>query len=159
MGQLALHQIRQIHCLESSNIDNEDINDNVYETSSEGLLSEEESSDNDSDNEKEFSDNVVHSDNESSANMEVETKNAVPSVNIVSPGSSLCGLSVSSGGRPSPSKLPVAVGKVSCSTVHSKIPKAPGAGVRKTGSSRSAGLCAGLRKAANDWGELSKRRK
>ena len=58
---------------ESSNIDKEDINDNVYETSSEGLLSEEESSD----NEMEFSGNVVHSDNESSANMEVVTKNSV----------------------------------------------------------------------------------
>ena len=132
---------------ESSNIDKEDINDNVYETSSEGLLSEEESSD----NEMEFSGNVVHSDNESSANMEVVTKNSVLSVNIVSPGSNLCGLSVSSGGRPSPSKLPVAVG--------SKISKAPSAGVHKTTSSRPAGLTPGLRKAALDWGVLSKRRK
>lgn len=122
-------------------------NDNVYETSSEGLLSEEESSD----NEMEFSGNVVHSDNESSANMEVVTKNSVLSVNIVSPGSNLCGLSVSSGGRPSPSKLPVAVG--------SKISKAPSAGVHKTTSSRPAGLTPGLRKAALDWGVLSKRRK
>ena len=132
---------------ESSNIDKEDINDNVYETSSEGLLSEEESSD----NEMEFSGNVVHSDNESSANMEVVTKNSVLSVNIVSPGSNLCGLSVSSGGRPSPSKLPVAVG--------SKISKAPSAGVHKTASSHPASLTPGLRKAALDWGVLSKRRK
>lgn len=132
---------------ESSNIDREDINANVYETSSEGLLSEEESSD----NEMEFSGNVVHSDNESSANMEVVTKNSVLSVNIVSPGSNLGGLSVSSGGRPSPSKLPVAVG--------SKISKAPSAGVHKTTSSRPAGLTPGLRKAALDWGVLSKRRK
>lgn len=99
----------------------------------------------------EFSGNVVHSDNESSANMEVVTKNSVLSVNIVSPGSNLCGLSVSSGGRPSPSKLPVAVG--------SKISKAPSAGVHKTTSSRPAGLTPGLRKAALDWGVLSKRRK
>lgn len=132
---------------ESSNIDKEDINANVYETSSEGLLSEEESSD----NEMEFSGNVVHSDNESSANMEVVTKNSVLSVNIVSPGSNLGGLSVSSGGRPSPSKLPVAVG--------SKISKAPSAGVHKTASSRPAGLTPGLHKAALDWGVLSKRRK
>ena len=136
---------------ESSNRVNEDINDNVYETSSEGLLTDEEYSDNDSDNEKEFGENVVHSDNESSANMEVVTKKAVPSVNIVSPGSSLCGLSVSSGGRSSPSKLPVAVS--------SKIPKAPGAGVRKAASSRPAGLTPGWRKAAEDWGVFSKRRK
>ena len=69
-----------------------------------------------------------------------------------------CVASVFSSGRPSPSKLPVAVGKGS-SSVSSKIPKAPGAGVRKTGSSRSAGLSAGWRKATHDWGELSKRRK
>ena len=140
-----------VNSKESSNIDKVDINDNVYKTSSEGLLSEEASSDNDSDNEKEFSENVIHSDNESSANMQVEAKTAAPSVNIVSPGSSLCGLSVSSGGRPSLSKLPV--------TVSSKIPKAPEAGIRKTASSRPGGLTPGLHKAALDLGVLSKRRK
>ena len=72
-------------------------------------------------------------------------------MNIVSPGSGLCGLSVSSGGRPSPSKLPVAVS--------SKIPKAPEAGIRKTASSCPGGLTPGLRKAALDLGVLSKHRK
>ena len=127
-----------------SSVDNDEVNDTVYETSSEGLLSDGDSSENDSDNEAEFSDN--------------ETTNAVPRVNIVSPGSSLCGLSGSLGGRPPPSKLPVAVGKGSGSAVGSKVPKVP-AGVRKASSSRPAGLSLGMRKAAQDWGELSQRRR
>ena len=71
-----------------SSVDNDEVNENVYETSSEGLLSDEDSGDNDSDDEEEPSVN--------------ESTNTVPSVNIVSPGSSLCGLSVSSGSRPPP---------------------------------------------------------
>ena len=109
-----------------SSVDNDEVNENVYETSSEGLLSDEDSGDNDSDDEEEPSVN--------------ESTNTVPSVNIVSPGSSLCGLSVSSGSQPPLSRLPVAVGKGSSSTIGSKIPKVPGAGVRKASSSRPAGL-------------------
>jgi len=144
-----------VNSKESSNLDDVAIIDNVYETSSEGLLTDEESSDNDSDNEKEFIDNVVHSDNKSSANMDVVTKNTVPSVNIVSPESSLSGPSVSSGDQPSRSNPPVAVGKGSRPSVSSKIPKASGAGVHKTAGSRPAGLTSGLRRAARVWGELS----
>lgn len=58
-----------------SSVENDEVNENVYETSSEGLLSDE---DNDSDDEEELCVN--------------ETANAVPSANIVSPGSSLSGL-------------------------------------------------------------------
>ena len=116
-----------------SSVDNDEVNENVYETSSEGLLSDEDSGDNDSDDEEEPSVN--------------ESTNTVPSVNIVSPGSSLCGLSVSSGSQPPLSRLPVAVGKGSSSTIGSKIPKVPGAGVRKASSSRPAGLSLGMRKA------------
>ena len=97
-----------------SSVDNDGVNDNVYETSSEGLLSHEDSSDNDSDNEEESSDN---------------------------------------GGRPPPSKLPVA------GSVGSKVPMVPGAGVRKASSSRPAGLSLGIRKAVQDKGELSQRRR
>ena len=81
--------------------------------------------------------------------VEIETENEVPSThppssgNIVSPGS----------------KLPVAVGKGCGSSVSAKIPRAPGAGVHKAGSSRTAGLSASLRKAAEDWSVLSKLRK
>lgn len=125
-----------------SSVDNDEVNENVYETSSEGLLSDEDSGDNDSDDEEEPSVN--------------ESTNAV---NIVSPGSSLCGLSVSSGSWPPLSRLPVAVGKGSSSTIGSKIPKVPGAGVCKASSSRPAGLSLGMRKAAEDWGELSQRRR
>ena len=129
-----------------SSVDNE-VNENVYETSSEGLLSDEDSGDNDSDDEE-------------CVNVSVnETTNAVPSVNIVSPGSSLCGLSVSLGGRPPLSRLPVAVGKGSSSATGSKIPKVSGAGVRKASSSRPAGLSLGMCKAAEDWGELSQCRR
>ena len=123
-----------------SSVDNDEVNENVYETSSEGLLSDEDSRDNDSDDEDESGVNV-------------------PSVNIVSPGSSLSGLSGLSGSRPPQSRLPVAVGKGSSSTISSKIPKVPGAGVRKASSSRPAGLSLGMRKAAEDWGELSQRRR
>ena len=176
VGQLALRQILRIHCLEllpkpqilnpnfkeTIDLDNEDINDNAYEASSEGLLSDDESSDNESDNENESStcinkrsENVVPihnvlSDIESNANMEIGTENVVPSTNSassgnsVSPGSSLCGLSVSSGGRSLYSKLPVAVGKGSGSSISAKIPRASGAGVHKTGSSRTAGRSAGF---------------
>ena len=126
-----------------SSVDNDEVNENVYETSSEGLLSDEDSGDNDSDDEEEPS----------------ESTNAVPSVNIVSPGSSLCGLSGSSGSRPPLSRLPVAVGKGSSSATGSKIPKVPGAGVRKASISRPAGLSLGMHKAAEDWGELSQRRR
>ena len=130
-----------------SSVDNDEVNENVYETSSEGLLSDEDSGDNDSDDEE-------------CVNVSVnETTNAVPSVNIVSPGSSLCGLSVSLGGRPPLSRLPVAVGKGSSSATGSKIPKVSGAGVRKASSSRPAGLSLGMRKAAEDWGELSQCRR
>ena len=87
-----------------SPVNNDEVMDNVYETSSEGLLSDEDSSDNDSDN-----------DDESSGD----------------------------GGRPPPPKSP-------------KIPKAPGGGVRKT---KTAGLTLGQRKAADDWGVLSQRRR
>ena len=118
-----------------SSVDNDEVNENVYETSSEGLISDEDSGDNDSDDEE-------------CVNVSVnETTNAVPSVNIVSPGSSLCGLSVSLGGRPPLSRLPVAVGKGSSSATGSKIPKVSGAGVRKASSSRPAGLSLGMRKA------------
>ena len=123
-----------------SSVDNDEVNENVYETSSEGLLSDEDSGDNDSDDEDETGVNV-------------------PSVNIVSPGSSLSGLSRLSGSRPPQSKLPVAVGKGSSTTISSKIPKVPGAGVRKASSSRPAGLSLGMRKAAEDWGELSQCRR
>ena len=130
----------------SCTIDNEDINDNVYETSCEGLLSEEESSDNDSenasDNEMESSDNVVHS-----ANMEVESKK-LPSVNIAS-----------SKIQSPRSKLPVAMGRSSRSSVSPRIPKASGAGVSKSASSLPPGLSEGLRRAVQDWSVLSKRRK
>ena len=44
-----------------SSADNDGVNDNVYETSSEGLLSDEDSSDTDSDNEEESSDNGCRS--------------------------------------------------------------------------------------------------
>ena len=94
-----------------SSVDNDEVNENVYETSSEGLLSDEDSGDNDSDDED-------------------EPGVTVPSVNIVSPGSSLSGLSGLSGSRPPQSRLPVAVGKGSSTTISSKIPKVPGAGVR-----------------------------
>ena len=127
-----------------SSVDNDIVNDNIYETSSEGLLSDRDSNENDSDNDDEFSDN--------------ETTDAVPHVNIVSPGSSLCGLSGSSGGRPPPSRLPVAVRKGSGSAVGSKVPKVP-AGVCKASSSRPTGLSLGMRKAAEDWGVLSQRRR
>ena len=123
-----------------SSVDNDEVNENVYETSSEDLLSDEDSGDNDSDDEDEPGVNV-------------------PSVNIVSPGSSLSGLSGLSGGRPPQSRLPVAVGKGSSSTISSKIPKVPGAGVRKASGSRPTGLSLGMRKAAEDWGELSQRRR
>ena len=123
-----------------SSVDNDEVNENVYETSSEGLLSDEDSGDNDSDDEDEPGVNV-------------------PSVNIVSPGSSLSGLSGLSGSRPPQCRLPVAVGKGSSTTISSKIPKVPGAGVRKASSSRPAGLSLGMRKAAEDWGELSQRRR
>lgn len=126
-----------------SSVENDEVNENVYETSSEGLLSDE--GDNDSDDEEELSVN--------------ETANVVPSVNIVSPGSSLSGLSVSSGGRPPLSKLPVAVGKGSTLAIGSKIPKVSGAGVRKASSSRSTGLSLGMRKVTEVWGELSQRRR
>ena len=142
--------VNVVNSKDSCIIDNEDINDNVYETSSEGLLSEEESSDNDSDNEIESSENVVHS-----ANMEVESKKLL-SVNIVSPESSL---SASSKIQPPRSKLPVAMGRSSRSSASPKIPKASGAGVSKSASSRSPGLSEGLRRAALDWSVLSKRRK
>ena len=145
--------VNVVNSKDSCIIDNEDINDNVYETSSEGLLSEEESSDNDSDNEIESSENVVHS-----ANMEVESKKLL-SVNIVSPESSLCGLSASSKIQSPRSKLPVAMGRSSRSSAGPKIPKASGAGVSKSASSRSPGLSEGLRRAALDWSVLSKRRK
>ena len=137
---------------DSSFIDNEDINDNVYETSSEGLLSEEESSDNDSDNasDNESSESVVHS-----GNMEVESKKLL-SVNIVSPESSLGGLSASSMVQPPRSKLP---GRSSRSSPSPRIPRASGAGVSKSASSRLLGLSEGLRRAAQDWSVLSKRRK
>ena len=106
--------LNNVNFKETIDLDNEDINDNAYEASSEGLLSDDESSDNKSDNEKESStcinkrsENVVPShsvlsDIESSANMEIGTENVVPSTNpassgnSVSPGSSLCALSVSS---------------------------------------------------------------
>ena len=123
-----------------SSVDNDEVNENVYETSSEGLLSDEDSGDNDSDDEDEPGVNV-------------------PSANIVSPGSSLSGLSGLSGSRPPQSRLPVAVGKGSSTTISSKIPKVPGAGVRKASSSRPAGLSLGMPKAAEDWGELSQRRR
>ena len=58
-----------------SSVDNDEVNENVYETSSEGLLSDEDSGDNDSDDEEELS--------------VKKSTNGVPSVNIVSPGSSL----------------------------------------------------------------------
>ena len=169
--------LNNVNFKETIDLDNEDINDNAYEASSEGLLSDDESSDNESDNEKESStcinkrsENVVPShsvlsDIESSANMEIGTENVVPSTNpassgnSVSPGSSLCGLSVSSGGRSLSSKLPFAVGKGSGSSISAKIPRAPGAGVHKAGSSGTAGRSAGLRKATQDWSMLSKRRK
>ena len=64
-----------------SSVDNDEVNENVYETSSEGLLSDEDSGDNDSDDEEQLS--------------VKKSTNGVPSVNIVSPGSSLCGPSVS----------------------------------------------------------------
>ena len=120
--------LNNVNSKETSDIDNEDINDNDHETSSEGLLSDDESCDNESDNEEESStyinngsENVVPShnvlsDNESSTNMEIETENEVPSTHppssgtIVSPGS----------------KLPVAVGKGCGSSVSAKIPRAPG---------------------------------
>ena len=124
-----------------SSVDNDEVNDNVYETSSEGLLSDEDSSENDSDNEEESSD--------------TETANVAPGANIVSPGSSLCGLSGSSGSRPPRSKLPVAVGKGS---VGSKIPKVAGAGVQKASSSRPV-LSRGALMTAQDWGVLSQRRR
>ena len=124
-----------------SSVDNDEVNENVYETSSEGLLSDEDSGDNDSDDEEELS--------------VKKSTNGVPSVNIVSPGSSLCGLSVSSGSRPPLSRLPVVVGKGSSSAIGSKIPKVPDAGVRKASSPRPAGLSLGMRKTAEDWGELS----
>ena len=149
--------VNVVNSKDSCIIDNEDINDNVYETSSEGLLSEEESSDNDSenasDNEMESSENVVHS-----ANMEVESKKLL-SVNIVSPEYSLCGLSASPKIQPPRSKLPVAMGRSSRSSASPRIPKASGAGVSKSPSSRSPGLSEGLRRAAQDWSVLSKRRK
>lgn len=124
-----------------SSVDNDEVNENVYETSSEGLLSDEDSGDNDSDDEEQLS--------------VKKSTNGVPSVNIVSPGSSLCGLSVSSGSRPPLSRLPVVVGKGSSSAIGSKIPKVPDAGVRKASSPRPAGLSLGMRKTAEDWGELS----
>ena len=124
-----------------SSVDNNEVNENVYETSSEGLLSDEDSGDNDSDDEEELS--------------VKKSTNGVPSVNIVSPGSSLCGLSVSSGSRPPLSRLPVVVGKGSSSAIGSKIPKVPDAGVRKASSPHPAGLSLGMRKTAEDWGELS----
>ena len=149
--------VNVVNSKDSCIIDNEDINDNVYETSSEGLLSEEESSDNDSenvsDNEIESTENVVHS-----ANMEVESKKLL-SVNIVSPESSLCGLSASPKIQPPRSKLPVAMGRSSRSSASPRIPKASGAGVSKSASSRPPGLIEGLRRAAQDWSVLSKRRK
>ena len=124
-----------------SSVDYDEVNENVYETSSEGLLSDEDSGDNDSDDEEQLS--------------VKKSTNGVPSVNIVSPGSSLCGLSVSSGSRPPLSRLPVVVGKGSSSAIGSKIPKVPDAGVRKASSPRPAGLSLGMRKTAEDWGELS----
>ena len=124
-----------------SSVDNDEVNENVYETSSEGLLSDEDSGDNDSDDEEQLS--------------VKKSTNGVPSVNIVSPGSSLCGPSVSSGSRPPLSRLPVVVGKGSSSAIGSKIPKVPDAGVRKASSPRPAGLRLGMRKTAEDWGELS----
>lgn len=152
--------LNNVNSKETIDIDNEDINDKAYETSSEGLLSDDESSDNESDNEEESSTYInngsknvvpshnVLSDNESSANMEIETENEVPSThppssgNIVSPGS----------------KLAAAVDKGCGSCVSAKIPRAAGAGVHKAGSSRTVGLNAGLRKAARDWSVLSKLR-
>ena len=123
-----------------SSVDNDEVNENVYETSSEGLLSDEDSGDNDSDDEDEPGVNV-------------------PCANIVSPGSSLSGLSGLSGSRPPQSKLPVAMGKSSRSSVSPRIPKASGSGVSKSASSRLPGLSEGLRRAALDWSVLSKRRK
>lgn len=89
---------------EISSVDNDEVNENVYETSSEGLLSDGDSSDNDSVNGDESSDD---------------------------------------GGRPPPPKS-------------SKIPKAPGGGVRKT---KTAVLTLGQRKAADDWAVLSQCRR
>ena len=87
--------------------------------------------------------------------MEVESKKLL-SVNIVSPESSL---SASSKIQPPRSKLPVAMGRSSRSSASPKIPKASGAGVSKSASSRSPGLSEGLRRAALDWSVLSKCRK
>ena len=76
---------------------------------------------------------------------------------LVSPGSSLCCLSISSGVWSPSFKLSVAVVKGSGSSVSAKIPRTSGAGVHKAGSSLTAGLSAGLRKTAQDWSVLSKR--
>ena len=124
-----------------SSVDNDEVNDNVYETSSEGLLSDEDSNENDSDNEEESSDTEIAS--------------VALGANIVSPGSSLCDLSGSSCSRPPRSKLPVAVGKGS---VGSKIPKIAGAGVQKASGSRAT-LSRGALMSARDWGVLSQRRR
>ena len=84
-----------------------------------------------------------------SAKMEIETENEVPSTHPPSSGHIVI---------PS-SKLPVAVGKGCGSSVSAKIHRAPGAGVHRAGSSRTAGLSASLHKAAQDWSVLSKLRK
>ena len=124
-----------------SSVDNDDDNDNKYETSSEGLSSDGEISEDES---------------------ELEAGDTPPSVshgNFVSPSSSDL-----SAPFEQCRKGPVSVTKAGGAGTHdsssgAKVPSVSGVGVQKSGASRSSGISEGLRRAASDWSSLAKRRK
>ena len=120
-----------------SSIDNDDINDNKYETSSEGLSSDGEISEDES---------------------ELEAGDTPPSgshSNLVSPSSS--DLSAPFEQR---RKGPASVAKAGGagardSSSGARVPRVSGAGVQKSGASHSSGISEGLKKAMSDWSYLA----
>ena len=122
-----------------SSVDNDDINDNKYETSSEGLSSEGEISEDES--ELEAGDTPLSGDN------------------LVSPGSSdLSAPPVQRRKGPLPAAKASGAGTRDPSS-GAKVPRVSGAGVQKSSVSRFSGISEGLRRAASDWSSLAKRRK
>ena len=120
---------------DSSSVDNDDINDNKYETSSEGLSSDGEISEDES---------------------EPEAGDTPPSVsygNLVSPSSS--DLSAPSEQR---RRSPGGAG-IRDSSSGARVPRVSGAGVQKSGASRSSAITEGLRRNVNDCSVSIKRRK
>ena len=121
-----------------SSIDNDDINDSKYETSSEGLSSDGEVSEDES---------------------ELEAGDTPPSGshrNLVSPSSS---------DRSAPFeqrlKGPTSVAKAGGagtrdSSSGARVPRVSSAGVQKSGASGSSGISEGLKKAMSDWTYLAK---